>query len=146
MNAEKAMNEIPEMVKCLLKKAVYSKDYSISNACKEIASEASGFFVPVKIQESANEMLLYAQRADALQEACFNLGDKGQVYKDVKALLFANIWWMMGSYEDLVEECWLNTKEDCRCKITQCLGDIDVDEYLWKYEIGVGTHEEDENE
>lgn len=143
MSAEKAMKEIQKMIKALLKKAVYSKDYSISNACKEVAEESNGFFVPVGIQEAAHEMLLYAQRADALQEACFNLGDKGQIYRDVKALLFANIWWVLVCYENIVEECWIDLKEECRCKIIQALGDIDVDEYLWRYEI---TDEEDRNE
>lgn len=52
MSAEKAMKEIQKMIKALLKKAVYSKDYSISNACKEVAEESNGFFVPVGIQEA----------------------------------------------------------------------------------------------
>ncbi|MFA7206037.1 MAG: hypothetical protein WCY33_02750 [Clostridia bacterium] len=133
MSAEKAMNEIPEMVKCLLKKDVYSKDYSISNACKEIAEESNGFFVPVRIQEAAHEMLLYAQRADALQEACFNLGDKGQVYRDVKAMMLAHVYLLMGCYEALSEDDYENTKEEIRFQIEECRGNLGTNIYLHGY-------------
>ena len=132
MSAEKAMNEIPEMVKCLLKKAVYSKDYSISNACKEIAEESNGFFVPVRIQEAANEMLLYAQRADALQEACFNLGDRGWAYKEIKAMMLAHVYLLMGCYEAMTEESYGNTKEEIKFQIEECIGSGYLIE---KYEI-----------
>ena len=122
MNAEKAMNEIPEMVKCLLKKAVYSKDYSISNACKEIAEESNGFFVPVRIQEAAHEMLLYAQRADALQEACFNLGDRGWAYKEIKAMMLAHVYLLLGCHEVLAEDDHENIKEEIIFQIEECVG------------------------
>ena len=139
MSAEKAMNDVPEIVKCLLKAAVYSKDYSLSNACKEIAVESNGFFVPVGIQEAAHEMLLYAQRADALQEACFNLGDRGWAHKETKAMMLAHVYLLMGCYEALTEEIWENTKEEVRFQIEECIGSGFLIE---KYEIG----EEDGNE
>ena len=132
MSAEKAINELPEMVKCLLKKDVYSKDYSISNACKEIAAEADGFFVPVRIQESAHEMLLYAQRADALQEACFNLGDRGWAYKEIKAMMLAHVHLLMECYEALTEDDYKNTKEEILFQIEECIGSGYLIE---KYEI-----------